>query len=113
MQSPLLTDGILAKRLKSLSHPDRLRLLRLLAAPEQFPNNLVDPKTVGICVNDLAKTARLPQSTTSYHLTQLQTAGIITATDHGPWRYIRIDAKALSQIGAELQGILVADGPRS
>lgn len=94
----MLDDATRVKQLKSLAHPDRLRLLRLLSSPRLFPANLVDPRTIGICVNDLAKAATLPQSTTSYHLSLLQDAGLVTVTEHGQWRYTRIDTRALSDL---------------
>lgn len=92
-------EATLAKRLKVLGHPDRLRLLRLLAAPELFPGNLVDPRQVGLCVNDLAKAAGLPQSTTSHHLGLLQEAGLLQTTEHGAWRYIRPIPEAFRALG--------------
>jgi len=95
-------DERLARQLKVLGHPDRLRLLRLLAAPERFPGNLVDARTVGVCVNDLAKAAGLPQSTTSHHLGLLQEAGLLVATEHGPWRYIRPNREAFAHLGRDL-----------
>jgi ArsR family transcriptional regulator len=99
------TDEILARRLKVLGHPDRLRLLRLLTQPERFPGNLVDPVRVGICVNDLAKAAGLPQSTTSHHLGLLQEAGLLVSTEHGSWRYIRPDGAAFAELGAAVKGL--------
>lgn len=95
-------DERLARQLKVLGHPDRLRLLRLLDAPERFPGNLVDARTVGICVNDLAKAAGMPQSTTSHHLGLMQEAGLLTATEHGPWRYIRPNREAFASLGRAL-----------
>lgn len=98
-----MTDEQLARALKVLGHPVRLRLFRLLAEPERFPQNLVDPRTIGICVNDLAKAAGLPQSTTSTHLGLLQEIGLLVATEHGPWRYIRPNRKAIEHLA---QGVL-------
>lgn len=99
------SDGAVARQLKVLGHPDRLKLLRLLASPERFPGNLVDPRQVGICVNDLAKAAGLPQSTTSHHLGLLQEAGLLISTEHGPWRYIRANQDAFRQLAADLIGL--------
>src|SRR4051794_37498907 len=96
---PAIDDEALARALKTLGHPARIQLFRLLASPELFPSNLVDPRTIGVCVNDLAKAAGLPQSTASHHLTLLQEAGLLQTTEHGPWRYIRADAKALRMLG--------------
>jgi ArsR family transcriptional regulator len=99
------TKDALARQLKVLGHPDRLKLLQLLASPEKFPGNMVDPRQVGICVNDLAKAAGLPQSTTSHHLSLLQEAGLLVATEHGPWRYIRADRDAFRQLADGVLGL--------
>jgi ArsR family transcriptional regulator len=104
MAMPETTD-LLARRLKVLGHPDRLALIRLLASPERFPANMVDPIQVGVCVNDLAKAAGLPQSTTSHHLSLLQEAGLLVATEHGPWRYIRADREAFRQLSESVVGL--------
>ncbi len=98
-------DITLAKCLKVLGHPDRLRLLRLLQRPELFPDNLVDSLTIGICVNDLAKAADLAQSTASHHLGLMQDLGLLVVTQHGPWRYIRPDHTLLAQIGAQVASL--------
>jgi ArsR family transcriptional regulator len=92
-------------RLKALAHPDRLRLLELLDAPERFPDNLVDARTVGVCVNDLAKAAALPQSTASHHLGILERAGLLTTTRHGQWKYARPDAGALAELGVAVRAL--------
>jgi DNA-binding transcriptional ArsR family regulator len=91
-------DARLASQLKILGHPDRLALLRLMNAPERFPGNLVDVRAVGVCVNDLAKAAGLPQSTTSHHLSLLAKAGLLVATEHGQWRYVRPDANSFRHL---------------
>lgn len=101
--APLPTDDDLARTLKVLGHPDRLRLLRLLGEPARFPGNLVDPVAIGVCVNDLAAAAGLPQSTTSHHLGLLLKAGMLEATEHGPWRYVRVSSKAFIGLGAALE----------
>lgn len=99
------TDDALAKTLKVLGHPQRIRLFRLLAEPERFPHNLVDARTVGVCVNDLAKAADLPQSTASHHLSLLQEIGLLTCTEHGQWRYIRPNAPALKALAEQVLGL--------
>lgn len=98
-------DSRLANQLKVLGHPDRLRLLRLMGMPASFPGNLVDVLAVGVCVNDLAKAAALPQSTTSHHLGLLQKCGLLVITEHGQWRYARPDARAFAALGAGVSGI--------
>ena len=95
----------IARRLKVLGHPDRIRLLKLLDAPERFPGNLVDVRKVGVCVNDLAKAAELPQSTTSHHLSLMQEVGLVVVTEHGSWRYIRPDHRTLGDLAAAIIGL--------
>ena len=97
-------DARLATQLKLLGHPDRLRLLRLMGQPERFPGNMVDVRVVGVCVNDLAKAAELPQSTTSHHLSLLGKAGLLITTEHGQWRYVRPDAAAFARLGGLVVG---------
>jgi ArsR family transcriptional regulator len=99
------TDDMLANQLKVLGHPDRLKLLRLLAQPEKFPGNMVDARAIGICVNDLAKASGLPQSTTSHHLSLLQKAGLLVATEHGSWRYIRPDQARFQRLADLVAGL--------
>jgi len=89
-----------ARRLKVLGHPDRLRLLRLMVQPTLFPDNLVDVVTVGVCVNDLAAAAELPQSTTSAHLSAMTSLGLLEVERHGQWRYVRPRGEALARLGA-------------
>ena len=98
-------DVILARCLKVLGHPDRLRLIRLMQCPELFPGNLVDSATVGICVNDLAKAAGLAQSTASHHLGLMQDVGLLIVTEHGPWRYIRQDNQVFGQLATQLAAL--------
>lgn len=95
-----------ARRLKTLGHPDRLRLLRLTRTPSAFPDNLVDPLVVGVCVNDLARAAGLPQSTASRHLGLLHDEGLVDITQHGQWRYVRTSESAMHALAEELLGLL-------
>jgi ArsR family transcriptional regulator len=93
----------LAQRCKVLGHPDRIRLLDLLAQPERFPGNQVDARRVGICVNDLATEAGMPQSTTSGHITQLRLAGLVQVERRGQWRYVRASSKELGQLASTVR----------
>src|SRR4051794_37098815 len=88
----------LVAQLKALAHPERLRLVNLLAHPEQFPDNLVDTVEVGVCVNDLATAAQLPQSTASHHLAQLRRAQLVQLTKSGHWRYVRPNTGQLAEL---------------
>ncbi len=103
---PIADDEALARTLKVLGHPARLHLLRLLAEPERFPHNLVDPRQVGVCVNDLAKATGLPQSTVSHHLSLLHEAGLLVTTEHGSWRYIRANRDRFGDLASALTGLV-------
>ncbi|MCW2920294.1 MAG: putative HTH-type transcriptional regulator ybzH [Thermoleophilia bacterium] len=92
-------------RLKALAHPDRLRLVELLGEHDRFPDNLVDTRTVGICVNDLATAAGLPQSNASHHLSILEKAGVVTCTRHGQWKYARPDPAVFDELAASLRDL--------
>ncbi len=98
-------EEVAAWQCKVLGHPERLRLLRLLAEPQRFPGNLVDPVAIGVCINDLAKEAVLPQSTASYHLGLMQKAGLLTVTQHGQWRYVRADREAFRRLADYLTAL--------
>ncbi|MBC7542314.1 MAG: helix-turn-helix transcriptional regulator [Candidatus Sericytochromatia bacterium] len=100
-----MTNVDLARALKVLGHPARLQLLQLLAEPDRFPQNMVDPKQVGVCVNDLAKATGLPQSTASHHLSLLHEAGLIVITEHGSWRYIRSDRVQFGTVAAAVSAL--------
>lgn len=92
-------------RLKALAHPDRLRLVELLGEHERFPDNLVDTREVGICVNDLAQAAGLPQSNASHHLGILEKAGVVTCTRHGQWKYARTTPEVFDELAAILRDL--------
>lgn len=84
--SPLadLEDQRLADLAKSLAHPARIRILRiLLAAPGCIGGDIVD--AVG-----------LAQSTVSEHLRILKSAGVITGEIAGPRVCYALNPEALS-----------------
>lgn len=75
----------LARYLKAMAHPVRLRIIEMLAAEGQcLTGNL---------------SSRLPvaASTTSQHLAILREAGLIRGTIDGPRRCYCIDGKALAE----------------
>ena len=95
--------------LKALAHPHRLALVALMQRPEQFPDNLVDPSTIGVCVNDLAKAAGLAQSTASYHLGALREAGLVEETPHGQWRYVRVRPDGFAGLADDIGALIETD----
>lgn len=94
--------------LKALAHPDRVALVHLMQATARFPDNLVSVREVGVCVNDLAREARMPQSTVSTHLATLARAGLLEVTRHGQWRYVRPDAAAFARLADAVKALAVA-----
>ncbi|SFF66481.1 DNA-binding transcriptional regulator, ArsR family [Actinacidiphila alni] len=86
---PVVSLGIVERRLKALAHPVRLRLVRTLAR---------GPHTTG----ELADAWGLTAPEVSRHLAELRRAGLLDAQRHG--RYVRysLDATALTTLGADL-----------
>lgn len=92
--SPLQTAEAadLARRLKALADPQRLRLLSLLmAAPDGEA-----------CTCDLTEPLGLSQPTVSHHLRRLHEAGLVTAERRGVSSYYRADPDALRTLAAVL-----------
>ena len=70
----------LAKTLKAIADPARLRLISIVAAsPDQEA-----------CVCDLTKPIGLSQPTVSHHLKVLAEAGFLTRSKRGSWAYYRL-----------------------
>jgi ArsR family transcriptional regulator len=89
-REPLSAEGAteLAKKLKALSDPGRLRLLSVVAS-----------HTGGeACVCDLSVGIDLSQPTISHHLKVLKTAGLLESERRGSWVYYRVIPEALQQL---------------
>lgn len=82
----------LARGLKALADPARLRLLSLIAAHEGGE----------ACVCDLTEPVGLSQPTVSHHLKQLTEAGLVTREKRGVWAYFTIVPGAVEAITAHL-----------
>lgn len=78
----------LARGLKALADPSRLRLLSMIAAHEDGE----------ACVCDLTEPLGLSQPTVSHHLKVLTQAGFITRSKRGTWAYFRIAPGALDTV---------------
>ena len=98
--APLLREPItagqaadLARLLKALADPTRLRLVSLVAAHEDGE----------ACVCDLTEPLGLTQPTISHHLKILVEAGIFTRDKRGVWAYYSLVPAALSALSAVLQ----------
>jgi ArsR family transcriptional regulator, arsenate/arsenite/antimonite-responsive transcriptional repressor len=98
--APLLREPInagqaadLARLLKALADPTRLRLVSMVAAHEDGE----------ACVCDLTEPLGLTQPTISHHLKILVEAGIFTRDKRGVWAYYALVPSALSALSAVLQ----------
>lgn len=78
----------LAKTLKAIADPARLRLISMVAAHDDSE----------ACVCDLTEPLGLGQPTVSHHLKILVDAGILTRDKRGTWAYYRLVPGALDSI---------------
>jgi ArsR family transcriptional regulator, arsenate/arsenite/antimonite-responsive transcriptional repressor len=79
----------LARRLKALADPARLRLLSLLLAAAEGE----------ACTCELTEPLGLSQPTVTHHLKKLAQAGFVTGERRGVWTYYRVDNDALAAAG--------------
>jgi len=82
----------LARALKALADPARLRLVSMVAAHEDGE----------ACVCDLTEPLGLAQPTVSHHLKVLVDAGFLTRSKRGTWAYYRIVPGSLARISSLL-----------
>lgn len=71
---------LLARKLKALADPTRLRLVSIVAASEGQE----------ACVCDLIEPVGLSQPTVSHHLRILMEAGFLTRSKRGTWAYYKL-----------------------
>lgn len=91
---------VLARRLKALADPARLRLLSLVSSSDARE----------ACVCELTEPVGLSQPTVSHHLKLLVDAGILEREQRGKWAYYRIVSGALDGVA---QAIAPASGSRA
>ncbi|MDZ8170826.1 ArsR/SmtB family transcription factor [Microbacterium xanthum] len=82
----------LARALKALADPTRLRLLSIVAASPDGE----------ACVCDLTEPVGLSQPTVSHHLKVLTEAGFLIRSKRGTWAYFRVVPGAVDRIAALL-----------
>lgn len=82
----------LARALKALADPARLRLISMVAAHDDN----------GACVCELTETLGLAQPTVSHHLKVLTDAGFLMRSKRGTWAYYRLAQGALEQLSSLL-----------
>ena len=95
--APLTTDRLdvpqaeaLARSVKALADPTRLRMISIIAAsPDQEA-----------CVCDITDAFDLGQPTVSHHLKVLLEAGFVTRTRRGTWAYYRLQPGALDALAS-------------
>ena len=99
--SPLVQEPIteeqaerIAPLLKAIADPVRLRLLSLVASHADGE----------ACVCDLNGAFDLSQPTISHHLKVLHAAGLLDRTKRGVWVYYRVNAEAMTGLGALISG---------
>ncbi len=78
----------LARVLKVLAEPARLRLLSLIQAQPDGE----------ACVCHLVEPLGLSQGTVSHHLKALLNAGLVTRDQRGSWAYYRVAPEALGSV---------------
>ncbi len=74
---------------KALADRHRVKILAALSRTAGEP----------VCVCDITKLLRVPQSNASYHLKQLLDAGLLERSKRGSFAYYRLDDGALEQVG--------------
>ncbi|GAA1761171.1 ArsR/SmtB family transcription factor [Agromyces humatus] len=78
----------LARKLKALADPTRLRLVSIVAASQGEE----------ACVCDLIEPVGLSQPTVSHHLRILMEAGFLSRSKRGTWAYYKLVPGALGQL---------------
>jgi len=79
---------LLARKLKALADPARLRVLSIVAASTEDE----------ACVCDLTEPLGLSQPTVSHHLKVLVDAGYLTRSRRGTWAYYRLVPGSLDAV---------------
>lgn len=82
----------LARTIKALADPTRLRLLSIVAASEGQE----------ACVCDLTEPVGLSQPTVSHHLKILTDAGFLSRSKRGTWAYFALVPGALDRVARVL-----------
>jgi ArsR family transcriptional regulator len=82
----------IARRLKAIADPARLRILSMLA----------EAGDEGLCVCHLTGPLGLSQPTVSHHMQRLSRAGLVDAERRGRWTYYRLVPDALERLSESL-----------
>lgn len=87
--------------IKALSNQTRLDILTWLKEPfDYFPaEELTDYKaSLGVCVSDIAKKAKMSIPTVSVYLKNMSAANLLIATRKDQWTYYKRNEKAIQQL---------------
>lgn len=90
LAAPVMSEAeatITARAFKALADPHRVRILNLLV-------NNHEP----VCVCDITEHIALSQSTTSFHLKKLTSAGLLERRREGTWAYYSITRDSLRHL---------------
>ena len=79
------TVEAMARRLKALAEPARLRIVHILAASDR-----------PVCVCDFVEPLGVSQPTVSHHLKVLTDAGILIRERRGTWAYYALEDPSLA-----------------
>jgi len=90
----------LARRLKALADPTRLRLLSMVAAHQGGE----------ACICELIEPVGLSQGTVSHHMKVLVDAGFLTRDQRGKWAYYAVVPGALEAIAVGIASPATALG---
>ena len=74
---------------KALGDPHRVRIV-----------NLLTNAGTAVCVCDITEVLELSQSTVSFHLKKLTSAGLLEREQRGTWAYYSIDRSAMKTLEA-------------
>lgn len=93
-REPISVDNAesLARAIKALADPARLRLVSMVAAHQDAE----------ACVCDLTEPLGLSQPTVSHHLKVLVDAGYLTVSKRGTWHYYRLVPGSLDSVAGLL-----------
>ncbi|MCY1703775.1 ArsR/SmtB family transcription factor [Deinococcus sp. SL84] len=101
-----------AELFKALADPNRLKVLKLLAAPQA--NSCAPTGTV--CACDLEDLLGLSQPTISHHMRLLVRVGLVTATKRGKWTDYTLNAEGFAEVRSLLTALeqpdLITAAPR-
>ena len=94
VREPLSAEGAeaLARALKAMADPARLRLVSIVASSASGE----------VCVCDFTEPVGLSQPTVSHHLKQLTEAGLVTREKRGVWAYFTLVPGAVEEVTRHL-----------